>query len=374
MASTFSFGFSGDDIDEEDAVLNNLSAGDAPAQGQSATADLPRLVQAEKHNMREWLSDLPSQIFYNRLPIRTSKGRSLIVARREVFDIRAQLMAEDSVGQDHGELIAGLEEGDLKPNFYEGGFKTWECALDLAKLVVDEDFGGVTATTSEEDANGGPEDFHIIELGAGTAVPSLALFAELLSQPHPDYNDDVLHLVTLPNLLLTWKNSISSQEASEASTTGHHPETHPQKQEDELDITAELVESFQRDLADRDIVVNFISGAWSSAFVDLVLPSTNRGKKFQTLILASETIYSPSSLGAFSETLLELLHRSTTAKNTSRALVAAKKVYFGVGGGVDEFLSVLKDVGGDRLDIQEKRDIKMEGVGRLILEITESER
>lgn len=227
------------------------------------------------------------------------------------------------------------------------------------------------------------------QLGAGTAVPSLALFAELLSQPHPggqgtrrrrthftfaDYNDDVLHLVTLPNLLLTWKNSISSQEASEASTTGHHPETHPQKQEDELDITAELVESFQRDLADRDIVVNFISGAWSSAFVDLVLPSTNRGKKFQTLILASETIYSPSSLGAFSETLLELLHRSTTAKNTSRALVAAKKVYFGVGGGVDEFLSVLKDVGGDRLDIQEKRDIKMEGVGRLILEITESER
>lgn len=56
MASTFSFGFSGDDIDEEDAVLNNLSAGDAPAQGQSATADLPRLVQAEKHNMREWVS------------------------------------------------------------------------------------------------------------------------------------------------------------------------------------------------------------------------------------------------------------------------------------------------------------------------------
>lgn len=75
-------------------------------------------------------------------------------------------MAEDSVGQDHGELIAGLEEGDLKPNFYEGGFKTWECALDLAKLVVDEDFGGVTATTSEEDANGGPEDFHIIEVSS----------------------------------------------------------------------------------------------------------------------------------------------------------------------------------------------------------------
>lgn len=47
-------------------------------------------------------------------------------------------MAEDSADHDNAELIAGLEEGDLKPNFYEGGFKTWECALDLAKLVASE--------------------------------------------------------------------------------------------------------------------------------------------------------------------------------------------------------------------------------------------
>lgn len=47
-------------------------------------------------------------------------------------------MAEDNEGHDNEELISGLEEGDLKPNFYEGGFKTWECALDLAKLVTSE--------------------------------------------------------------------------------------------------------------------------------------------------------------------------------------------------------------------------------------------
>lgn len=48
-------------------------------------------------------------------------------------------MAEDSTDHDNAELIAGLEEGDLKPNFYEGGFKTWECSLDLAKLVASQD-------------------------------------------------------------------------------------------------------------------------------------------------------------------------------------------------------------------------------------------
>src|SRR4051812_11915251 len=56
------------------------------------------------------------------------------------------------------------------------------------------------------------------QLGAGTAVPSLTLFARTLSgnentgKTHftfADYNSDVLRLVTLPNLLLTWQNSRS---------------------------------------------------------------------------------------------------------------------------------------------------------------------
>lgn len=52
-------------------------------------------------------------------------------------------MAEDDAEQGSNEdLIAGLEEGDLKPNFYEGGFKTWECALDLARLLATQDIAG----------------------------------------------------------------------------------------------------------------------------------------------------------------------------------------------------------------------------------------
>jgi protein-histidine N-methyltransferase len=86
--------------------------------------------------------------------------------------------------------------------------------------------------------------------------------------------------------------------------------------------------------------------------------------------MASETIYSPSSLPAFSETLLSLLRRSNTDSAKSRALIAAKKVYFGVGGGVDEFLSVLQNVCADELEVQHKVDIQSEGVGRVVLEIT----
>lgn len=61
-------------------------------------------------------------------------------------------MVEDSAEEQNSDLIAGLEEGDITPNFYEGGFKTWECSIDLAELVASEGIGF--------------EDRHIIEVSA----------------------------------------------------------------------------------------------------------------------------------------------------------------------------------------------------------------
>jgi protein-histidine N-methyltransferase len=212
------------------------------------------------------------------------------------------------------------------------------------------------------------------QLGAGTAVPSLTLFARLLSQVEPgqsqrktlftfaDYNSDVLRLVTLPNLLLTWHNSRSQTAVSAASAA---PD-----QDEELDITPGLVQEFKDDLAQRGISVDFVSGAWSAEFVDLVISSGSGARK--TLVLASETIYSPASLVAFSETLLELLRRSNTVSARSRALIAAKKVYFGVGGGVDEFLAVLRNLCANELDVQQKLTVQSEGVGRVVLEVVPS--
>ncbi|KAJ5247004.1 hypothetical protein N7468_001987 [Penicillium chermesinum] len=353
----FSFGFSGDDIDIDDSetTSNVQNVQGPPARSNS----LPELVKASRHSIDEWLSVLPSQISFNRLSIGSTP---LVIARRELFDIRTQLMAEDNAGQDNAELISGLDEGDLKPNFYEGGFKTWECSLDLAKLVADEPLVNDVQT-----------NLHIIELGAGTAVPTLTVLAKLLTRSEPteasptrktlltfaDYNDSVLRLVTLPNIILTWYGSRTwptAQVSMEGATQD--------QSEQELDITSELISEFKADLARRGITINFISGAWSPEFVDMVFSAQD--SEYQTLLLASETIYSPSSLRAFSETLVSLLRGSGTASAKSRALIAAKKVYFGVGGGVDEFLSVLKDVSGD-LEIQQKLDVQSEGVGRVVL-------
>ncbi|KAB8213361.1 hypothetical protein BDV33DRAFT_64366 [Aspergillus novoparasiticus] len=366
MASAFSFGFAGDDIDIDDSESNIVDEGYTSVT-QDSSSTLPELVAAQRHELSDLLSSLPSQVSFNKLNINTTQDdqtsvKTLTLARREVFDIRTQLMAEDTADYANEELISGLEKGDITPNIYEGGFKTWECSVDLAKLVANENI------LSNADAG----DRHIIELGAGTAVPSLTLFAQSLSNSKgpsqttrftfADYNSVVLRLVTLPNLLLTWNYIVMRQKSMSVARA------EDQVEELELDITPELLETFQKDIAERGISIEFISGAWSPAFVDLVFSSGEKAKH-GTLVLASETIYSPASLRAFSETLLALIRRPVRAGGRSRVLLAAKKVYFGVGGGVDEFLEVFNTVGGDELDVKERVDVKSEGVGRIVLEI-----
>ncbi|PGH18476.1 hypothetical protein AJ80_04446 [Polytolypa hystricis UAMH7299] len=356
---------------------------------------------------------------------------SLAIPRREVFDIRAQLMAEDDTEHnENAELISGLESGDLKPAVYEGGFKTWECAIDLAKLLVVEEVPGILSESSEEEmegeGEGKTEPVTVIELGAGTGIPSLAILHSLLSRPQQqqqdtnqqskggkrrrrrvhfvfaDYNSAVLRLVTVPNILLTWhqcrcrrrkiESGSDNAEDKQGELKGDKREENDDgdEREGDLEIESGLLDEFRRDLERAEISVSFVSGAWSPKFVELALsqPRTQQqqqqqqeGKERQPgsessvpgklLILASETIYSPSSLRAFAETLVSLQRQGTSLPvSRAKAYIAAKKVYFGVGGGVDEFLAVLKDVpGGDALVVKEKVDIEDEGVGRIILEV-----
>lgn len=45
-------------------------------------------------------------------------------------------MAEDTLNNE--DLLEGLSKDDIKPGLYEGGFKTWECSIDLARYLVTE--------------------------------------------------------------------------------------------------------------------------------------------------------------------------------------------------------------------------------------------
>lgn len=267
-------------------------------------------------------------------------------------------MAESSPDENNNDdLISGLDTGDLTSGFYEGGFKTWECAVDLAALVAQQ-------MSFQTDKN-----WHIIELGAGSAIPTLSVFSKVFSRTRlddanfrfvfSDYNEEVLRLVSLPNVLLTWWEARANAEASKSFAVTA----------DLDDIDEVLTRKFVEECKNKGISFDFVSGAWGPDFVELVAGSSRpasavREQEENTIILASETVYSPSSLKSFSDTVLDLLKR---ARGPAKALVAAKQIYFGVGGGVPEFVHEMQNVGGL---VKEVANITSGGVGRVILEIT----
>lgn len=73
---------------------------------------------------------------YVAVDINNQQGLRIPVLRRELFDIRTQLMAEDPLRDQ--DSIEGLSKDDITPGIYEGGFKTWECSIDLASYIASE--------------------------------------------------------------------------------------------------------------------------------------------------------------------------------------------------------------------------------------------
>jgi protein-histidine N-methyltransferase len=157
-----------------------------------------------------------------------------------------------------------------------------------------------------------------------------------------DYNPSVLYLVTLPNLILAW--ALQQRKENALVEEAFTPDG------EELELTPEVLEAFKLSLSSHRITLSFLSGAWSSELIDLLyrsglpadLPATTK-----TLLLGSETIYSPFALESFSVALLAILQRERGEHpgGEARALIAAKRLYFGVGGSLDDFVDKMRGLG-----------------------------
>lgn len=156
-----------------------------------------------------------------------------------------------------------------------------------------------------------------------------------------DYNPTVLYLVTLPNLILAWALQQREHVAilQQAFTL-----------DGELELLPEVLEAFRQSLSSNRITLSFLSGAWSPELVELLYSSSITADlpgDTKTLLLGSETIYSPFALENFSRTLLSILERERRERpsGNAKALVAAKRLYFGVGGSLDDFIDKVKRLG-----------------------------
>ncbi|CAG8975543.1 hypothetical protein HYALB_00005611 [Hymenoscyphus albidus] len=350
--SVFSFSFGGDDIEED----NSVPAPEPPfpsSNHAAETGSLRRvstafpvsgqpLLQPQKHDLVTMLNALPSKIAYGTLNIKLDDGQEILLPRRELWDVRVQVMAEDD-----DESLGNLGKDDVRTGVYEGGFKSWESSVDVVKEMYKRKDQILSVQRM------------FLELGCGTALPSLAVFQWLLQSSHlssagrlelglADYNPTVLQLVTLPNLLLSW---------AYVTRTGLW------ETEGEIEIGPEVVEQFLASLKTHGVALSFFSGAWSPEFVALVDQST-LPRPSRLTIVGAETIYSPAALLSFGDTLMSLLEFPGLEERMS--FIAAKKVYFGVGGSMEDFCDLVRGKGGIVTQIREECD----GVRRAVVEVT----
>ncbi|KAJ7467027.1 hypothetical protein FB451DRAFT_1259900 [Mycena latifolia] len=317
-------------------------------------ADLP---------LSQLLESLAPLISYSPLSIPLSSSRkNTTLARRDLFDARFQLISEGRGDEPPSETPAPSSAlgfldapSDLVPGVYEGGLKTWECSLDLVDYLD------------------GLEDLdrsyfsgkRILEVGCGTGIPSVYILQRLFrgtSNPQThvhlqDYNASVLELITFPNIILSWYISPASAEYR-ASAPEECPPADPTVP-GELPITPALKTAFTASLASHGISLAFSSGSWESLTTHIDTKSD--------IVLTSETIYRAEALPA----LIALLHKACS-DTQPLCLVAAKVLYFGVGGGASEFVRTLesramveKGCAGKAESVWERKF----GVGRKIMRI-----
>ena len=146
----------------------------------------------------------------------------------------------------------------------------------------------------------------------------------------------------------------------------------------ELPINPALVAAFLESLSYKNLYIHFLCGSWRTYNID---------RRFD-MILTSETMYRSESIPDLLDVLWKAhatqpsLPTSTTlggatqgklSLDDSKCYVAGKVLYFGVGGGLPDFISQLEDPQGSRCSRRNGRSLILkehsQGVARKVLQL-----
>ena len=194
-------------------------------------------------------------------------------------------------------------ERDVLTGGYEGGFKVWECAIDLVQYLTLRDIGQQW------------KDAVVIEAGCGVGLPAIyALQMGASAVYFQDLNREVLERSTKAAVALNARTKEEMERWCGGGGGGGGSKG-------------------------EDGVARFVAGDW-----DLWHECHHAEQGGVDVILSTDTLYATPQI----EKLARLLHRLLRRRTVEAcAYVAAKRYYFGTDGGTYAFervLSQLEDV------------------------------
>ncbi|KAH9320036.1 hypothetical protein KI387_021805, partial [Taxus chinensis] len=266
--------------------------------------------------------------------------------------------------------VFGVSNSDLVPGKYEGGLKLWESSIDLVNTLKREIQDGQLSFRGKQ----------VLELGCGHGLPGIFACLKGASTIHfQDFNAEVLRCLTIPNVntnLEQARERLSRHaDGTVASTTtttiapdvhfyaGDWGELHPLLSvvaAGQVDSVGEVGPSLLED----DLPLDDFSSQDGSVINQETLPSSSQVQQVECskkhsrsraceqardrdlseggydIILMAETVYSTASLQKLYGLIKKCLRPPYGV-----VYLAAKKHYFGVGGGTRQFKSVVEEDG-----------------------------
>ncbi|KAI5963577.1 uncharacterized protein KGF55_002457 [Candida pseudojiufengensis] len=359
----FAFGFTNEELSDDDAESSSTRFNSSTPASKSINYKLDTYKVEEEHLPKvHTLESILKSLEGVRITFDYHKTTNdNIIYRRDLFDVKHQIMMEDCddkldskvvIKDEIKNIVIEKNDSDVQRNIYEGGFKSWECSYDtideIGKLM--NQYSGSTGFSLNI------LNSSTLDLGCGTSLPSCYILMKKFETKCEksmklilsDFNYDVLRLVTVPNLIINWASTLPSEDLQRLTTD----EINSRFEANELFITTNLINEFLKQLKDSNTEIKLISGSWGKEFNDLV------SKYHINFIISSETIYSTVTLPIVAESIKIILSDSATFfKNNGKTfmcLLAAKNIYFGVGGSIVEFLSHFKSISDSKFKVEVK--------------------
>ena len=291
VLETFKFNFAIDDDgggDQPPTTSNDTTPLDQ--QVASSAPDPSSLIPGQQHDP----NTLTSELLFPASRSSQSPSRLPITATFAPY----KLPPLPSPASSNHQLASILRHSDVVPSVYEGGYKVWECAIDLCKHL-----DGLRQRQS-----GGINCGRVLELGCGHGLCGLWTLVEGGAQhvTFHDLNPEVITDLTLPTIALNLQLHSAPPLTEPATLAQLHQHT------------------------------TFLSGDWSSSTLLTLLTSPHPATARYSLILTSDTLYHTASIPP----LLRLIEQCLAADGV--ALIASKRYYFGVGGGTVALMALVE--------------------------------